>query len=119
MDIEGFEYWALKGFGDKVLLEMKPKMIIEYNNHIQDLLSQFLNTSIEELNLICKKLGLIHISENIDFITKNNFYFFNKKAIFKILGGENDVNEEKIFDVLSGKYFEQINLGISFDKVSL
>jgi FkbM family methyltransferase len=33
MDIEGFEYWALKGFGDKVLLEMKPKMIIEYNNH--------------------------------------------------------------------------------------
>lgn len=33
MDIEGFEYWALKCFGKKVLLEMKPKMIIEYNNN--------------------------------------------------------------------------------------
>ena len=41
MDIEGFEYWALKGFGNKILSQMKPKMIIEYNNNRMEFLGVF------------------------------------------------------------------------------
>lgn len=48
MDIEGFEYWALKGFGNKILSQMKPKMIIEYNTNRMEFLGVY-NSDFQNL----------------------------------------------------------------------
>jgi len=93
----------------------KNQFVIDYNLQIQNLLKPLAGIDIYELREVCSKLGVTNICEHIDFITKKQYSFINKKSVFRIFDYE-DVSQEKIiFDLLSCKDFDLASVGISFE----
>ena len=92
------------------------QFVLEYNEQIETLLRPLIGTDIFEIRKFCKKLGIKNILRHIDFISKDEFHFVNKKAILKMLDYEDEKQEQLIYDSLSNKNFDEIQMGISFEK---
>lgn len=92
----------------------KTQFVIEYNSQIETLLKPLSGMDIYELRKVCSKLGVTNVCEHIDFITKEQFYFINRKSIFRIFDYEQKTQEEQIFNLLSYKDFDSTPMGITF-----
>ena len=92
------------------------QFVIDYNSRIESLLKTLIGMDIQELRKVCAKLGIMSICESIDFITKDQFRFINKKALLNMFDVNIPSQEALLFDILDNKNFEETTMGISFDK---
>jgi len=90
------------------------QFVISYDKNIEDFLNSFIGVNSYELSKISKKVNILKLEDEIAFMDRKNYLSFNKIGLLeKLINSQ--MNEDKIFDMLSFESFNRTKNGIYFD----